>query len=146
MSKDRSFFLTSGLHALKERWLLGWGWGNAYWYLPGVGLFPTGDIPWYHNDYLNLAVQIGIVGVLLYLGYWWQLLGAAQRWLKTHAGASLSGYVRGSQAALVGLLIAAAFEHVLWRPDIAGLVGWLSGLMLAGMYLGARDQLEVEAA
>ena len=142
---DRSFFLSSALHAWSERLLTGWGWGNAYWYLPGVGLFPTGDIPWYHNDYLNLAVQIGLIGIVLYLGYWWQVLSAAQRWLKEHAGSSFSGYVRGSQAALVALLVAAAFEHVLWRPDIAGLVGLLAGLMIASMYLGSRDQVEVEA-
>jgi hypothetical protein len=36
--------------------------------------------------------------------------------------------------------MAALFEHVLWRPDMAGLVGWLLGMLVASMYLGQQDE------
>lgn len=135
----RTFYLDSGLAAWKAQWLSGWGWGRAFWLAPDGGLAPTNAIPWYHNDYLNLAVQTGAIGLLLYLLFWQAVVRAAQRWLASNPAPQLAGYVRGCLAALIGLLVAAAFEHVLWRPDIAGLIGWLAGLLLATIALAGRD-------
>ena len=55
---ERAFYLTGGLHALQRFWLIGAGWGNSYLYDPSSGLYNTGNIPWYHNDYLSLSVQL----------------------------------------------------------------------------------------
>jgi len=138
-AQKRLFYLISGLHAWQARWLTGWGWGSAFWYYPSQGLVPTGFMPWYHNDYVNLGVQTGVIGVGLYLAYWSRVLQAGNRWLKRHARSDMSGYVLGCQAALVGLLVSAGFEHVLWRTDIAGLVGLLLGLLVGSMRLGDAE-------
>jgi hypothetical protein len=58
--------------------------------------------------------------------------------LKRHTASELAGYIQGSQIALVSLLVSAGFEHVFWRPDIAGLIGWFLGIMVAGMALDDR--------
>lgn len=144
-TERRAFYLYSGVEAWKASWLIGWGWGAAYWYLPGIGLSPSGEVPWYHNDYVNLGVQTGVIGVALYSLYWLRFLQAGYRWLRRQRHSELSGYVLGSQMALVGLLVSAGFEHVLWKPDIAGLVGWVSGLMLASMVLANKEPAEAVA-
>jgi O-antigen ligase len=133
-TERREYYLQSGLHSWEARWLTGWGWGTSFWYTPSTGLVPTATgVSWYHNDYLNLAVQTGVIGVGLYLCYWVQALRASRRWLQAHSDSPVAGYLLASQLALVVLLVAACFEHVLWKSDIAGLLGWVSGIMLACM-------------
>ena len=134
----RMFYLESGFQAWKASPIIGWGWGKAFWYY-GT-LIPSGDIPWYHNDYLNLAVQTGLIGLVLYLGYWIRSISFTFQWLKSHPSTDLVGYIGGTQAALVALLVAALFEHVLWRPDMAGLVGLISGLMLAAVFISKSEE------
>lgn len=136
----RAHYLESGWRAWLANPIFGWGWGRAYWYVRGVGLIHSHSFPWYHNDYLNLAVQTGVIGLGLYLAFWQRVLSAASDWLVQHKTAITVGYVRGSVAALAGLLTAAAFEHVLWRPDMAGLVGWMLGILLVSMRLGDKGQ------
>jgi hypothetical protein len=136
----RQSYLASGLYAAASGWAFGLGWGNGYWYTPLGGLLSTGWIPWYHNDYLNLWVQVGGLGVALYLAYWLQLLLAARRSeVRPETPPAWAGLALGSQAAVVALLASAAFEHVLWRPDSAGLVAWLVGIMLASRQYMARS-------
>lgn len=143
----REFYLESGIQAWKARWLTGWGWGSAFWYYQGIGLVPTSDgIAWYHNDYLNLAEQTGLLGLALYVGYWWKVLRSVNGWSRKQHESPLIGYVLGGQMALVALLVSAGFEHVLWKSDIAGLVGWISGVLFACMYLDSKERSEIEAA
>lgn len=132
----REMYLQAGVLAWKARWLTGWGWGVGFWYYPETGLIPnpTG-LAWYHNDYLILASQAGLIGLVLYVGYWLTSLITSLQWQPLSNTSPFLGYIRGTQMALTGLLVAAFFEHVLWKPDIAGLVGWVSGLMLTCMYL-----------
>lgn len=139
-TSKREYYFDSGVRAWQERWLTGWGWGVAYFYTPfhTLGLSPDG-VAWYHNDYLNLAEQAGVIGVALYGAYWLSSLLASRRWLQRYNLSSVAGYVSGGQMALVVLLVSAGFEHVLWKADIGGMVGWMSGLMLAAMALG-RDE------
>jgi len=134
----REFYLQSGLHALARYWPAGAGWGHGFWYRESTGLIESGSVPWFHNDYLNLAVQVGIPGLVLYLGFWIGSIRAGVVWLRNHPTAPTSGYVTGGLAALVCLLAVAMFEHVLWRPDMAGLVAWLAGVTVAAMNIGQR--------
>ena len=131
----REQYLRAGLLAWQARPLTGWGWGVSFYYV-GAGIIPGADgIAWYHNDYLILASQTGLLGLALYLGYWICTMVASLRWQPQSDASPFLGYIRGAQMALAALLVAAFFEHVLWKPDIAGLVGWMSGLMLTCMYL-----------
>lgn len=138
----RSAYLASGIAGFSANWLTGWGWGITYWMpYPGVGAAVPG-IPWYHNEYLNLGVQTGIVGVGLYLGFWLSILRYGHVWLSASADPMYLGYVRGSMAALIGLFVAAATEHVWWKVDIAGLGVWFAGLMLVAIRLSTSSSPE----
>src|SRR5690606_27791457 len=102
-TQRRTAYLFSGFQAFKARFVTGWGWGRAFTYsglpstqflswseflapaAPGT-LIPTNSLPWYHNDYLNLAVQAGLIGLTLYLAFWHRVFAASRRWLHMHAG------------------------------------------------------------
>jgi O-antigen ligase len=134
-SLKRIFYLESGLRSWLAAFPFGHGWGVAYWAGDGNSLIRSSSYPWYHNDYLNLAVQTGVVGLLIYLAFWYTVMHAGFKAIREPANAETDGILAGSFAALVFLLTAALFEHVLWRPDIAGLVGWMLGIMLASIAL-----------
>jgi hypothetical protein len=136
----REFYLESGLQALKVYWAIGVGWGNGYFYQRDAGLYPSGFMPWYHNDYLNLAVQVGLFGLALYVSFWGSVIKQGWKFIRSYKDSWSIPYVKGTLSALIGLLMAALFEHVLWRPDMAGLVGWLLGMLVASMYLGQQDE------
>lgn len=135
----RESYLISGFEAFKVFWFTGAGWGNGYSYYSGAGLVKTGFYPWYHNDYLNLAVQVGVFGLGLYLTFWSKILVFAFRQVTRSSNTQYTGYIRGSFAGLISALVAAAFDHVLWRPDMAGFVIWLVGILLVAINLDKKQ-------
>jgi len=143
-SMQRLFYVESGLRALSVYWPIGAGWGKGFWYYAGVGLIPSNSIPWYHNDYLNLAVQAGLPGLFLYVGFWFSLVRALWRWLRQNQPSPVTPYVIGGVAALSSLLVGAFFDHFLWRPDMAGLVAWVAGVTLAATRIKEPDGVQDE--
>ncbi len=154
---ERVYLYLSGFHAWMQYPLFGGGWGHWVLYadpsLTGIenafadvwlggfrsGLYPGVGPSYYHSEYVNLAVQTGAIGLGLYLAFWISVIFAARRWLNETASAPLFGVVQGSWLALIGLLFAALFEHVLWRADIGGLVGLFLGIMVAAMRAAPTD-------
>ncbi len=137
-SLKRLYYLQSALSSWQASPLFGHGWGRAFWLSEAGTLIPSNSYPWYHNDYLNLAVQVGAIGLLLYLTYWWRIFASAIGALGSGMAGSAQGHLLGSVAALAAMLVAALFEHVLWRPDIAGLLGWLLGILFVSIQLGSN--------
>jgi O-antigen ligase len=136
----RTVYLTAALEGFRSNWLTGWGWGITYWSSPdGEGGVSAPGVPWFHNEYLNLGVQTGAIGLSLYFGFWISFVHATRRWLNHYGHSPLAGFVRGGQVALVSLFVSAAFEHVLWKPDIVGLVWWIAGITLAAMHVGQTE-------
>ena len=139
-TQSRQFMFQSGWEAIKTYWITGAGWGNGQWYFEGVGVVPSGSVPWYHNDYFNLAVQVGLPGLFLYLGFWSSVIIYAAKRLRTRKESLEMAIAIGALSGLIGLFAAAGFEHVLWRPDIAGVVGWMGGILLAALKLDKERQ------
>lgn len=132
----RRFYVSSGWQAFQHFWLTGGGWGNGYWVDPwNKQLIPSGGIPWYHNDYLNLGVQVGFFGLVIYLAFWFIFLYNAYIYLQKYPKTKFSPFIRGSMVALICMLVSAIFEQVLWRPDMGGLLGWVSGVLASCIYL-----------
>ena len=70
------FFIWQSVWALvQERWLLGWGW-ISHW-IPGVapyeGLIVIENVPHFHahNALLDVWLQLGVVGLLVFLWLLW---------------------------------------------------------------------------
>jgi hypothetical protein len=135
----RRQYLRTGLHALRA-YPLGAGWGAGF-YVDGVGtLYPSGMLPWSHNDYLNLAVQIGVPGLLAFLYIWhrYYRYGLSKLQLISKDD-GVRSYLVGGIAATTALLVHAATDHIFWRPDIAGQIWWMAGLVLASARIGTTS-------
>lgn len=62
---------TAGLRIFKKRWVVGWGAGqSSYLWRVALSLVKT-PAKWvhYHNEYLNLMIELGSIGLVIFIGY-----------------------------------------------------------------------------
>jgi O-antigen ligase/polysaccharide polymerase Wzy-like membrane protein len=62
-----------------------------------------------HNDYLSMLAEAGVVGVLIYLGFWVLLLWAALRNWQEKSNRAWHGFVLGFLASLAGVSLTGEF-------------------------------------
>jgi len=140
--ESRFSMLSLGVQIFLKYPLFGAGWGASFSEIGGV-LEPSSGLPWLHNDYLNLLSQVGLVGLISFILIWGRVIIRSVRHIRTEVLPDLKWPMIGCLAALIALLVEAATDHVFWRPDIAGQVWWLTGMLLAGMEIGKlRNQNE----
>lgn len=93
---------------LRRNPLLGYGPANYYWYTPLYAIRGYHVNFNSHSQYVDLLLQVGIVGLLAFLWFFWSL-GKVALSLPVRAMSGFSrAYVYGVLAALLGTLIAAA--------------------------------------
>jgi O-antigen ligase len=96
------------LPLIQDRWVLGHGFGTEEFALANAGyLFQEFQGGYFHNSYLGLAYQLGIIGVLLFWGpllvvFLWQL------WRSRHDSKLSLSHVY--EAVLLAGLVSAMFE------------------------------------
>lgn len=135
----RIYYLRTAWEAVQQ-YPLGAGWGAAFLLVDSETLIPSGDLPWYHNDYLNLVAQIGFWGLAIFLWNWWRVYRYTWRSLHlTPEDGELRAYIVGGMAAVTGLLISAGTDHLLQRPDIAGQLWWMTSVLLCAAHLARLE-------
>lgn len=120
--QDRSTLMRMGEYQDTLRLILRYPWF-------GVGFVGTPDIDLYvgvASVYLKLAAQMGIVGLVAFLGAMGAfLLHMAWTWRKLPADSPLSPFVLGYGAAVIGSLVAAVLDHTLLTYPHAVALFWL---------------------
>jgi hypothetical protein len=116
-----------GLHTLERYGILGAGLHNfpaAYSDFAGYAPIYRGPSAASHNTYLNVSVELGLFGLLLFLGL---ILSEARAVRAVLSRAVLGQQVRviAYEAAFWSLLASALFLDVLWRKDL-----WLILILL----------------
>lgn len=140
----RLYYLKTGWQAI-QHYPFGAGWGASFWLDSGNALLPANSLPWSHNDYLNLAVQTGLLGLGIFLACWWSVYRYVWRSLQTLTGPDgLRAYLIGGMAATAALLASGATDHVLQRPDIAGQLWWMTSIMLCAARLARRERADAQ--
>ncbi len=138
---SRVQFLETGWRAFQRFPIFGAGWG-ANFYLNGSELVEAPGVPQLHNDYVNLLVQVGFVGLAAYLWTWIMIFYYSVLKVSRDRDHPLASPVAGALAGLVTLLVCALTDHVFWKTELAGQVWWLVGLGLAGARLLESDRRE----
>ncbi|MCL4489673.1 MAG: O-antigen ligase family protein [Chloroflexi bacterium] len=133
-------YLATGWEAFRRYPLFGAGWGASF-YLDGLGRLQSADgVLQLHDDYVNLLVQVGLVGLVAFLWIWVRVIRFAVRQIRILSSHRLAGPLAGLIAGVVALLVEATTDHVFWRPDIAGQIWWITGMLLAGVALLGGSQ------
>jgi hypothetical protein len=123
--------------------ILGIGFGNYYFYTQLFPILGQYYIPFNsHNNYLDLAAQMGLVGLACFFWFAWES-GRLAWGLRTRAPAGFArAYVYGGLGGLVGMLVAAFLgDWVLPFVYNIGLSGFRASL-LGWFFLGGLVVVE----
>jgi len=148
---DSSLGERQAFYALGEQVVIhypfGAGWGAGF-YIDASGLqtdHDPNDWPWYHNDYLQLAVQVGIPGLLAFAWMFVFIFRRAAQTARLVRGRGEFAVIVGLISALTGMLVQAFTDQFFWRTDIAPHIWIVVGLLLAAINL-APTSIASEAA
>jgi O-antigen ligase len=118
---------------------LGAGWGAWFQRTP-TGIIASPGFPWYHDDYLQLATEIGIPGLLVVL---WIVgtvfmsgVQAGRRALSVNQFALCAGLT----TAFLGMLVQTGTDQFLWHADIAPHIWTVGGLVATAAMLVQADR------
>jgi O-antigen ligase len=131
--KERQQFLQVGFQVV-ESYPLGAGWGAGFILSPH-GPIPADSFPWYHDDYLQLATEVGVPGMLAFVWLWLAILWPAFR---TARKLRLTGHgplILGLLAAVIASLVQAGTDQFFWHADLAPHIWLLTGLLLSALAL-----------
>lgn len=121
-----------------QRFPLGAGWGAWFQRTPG-GVQPISGFPWYHDDYLQMATEIGIPGLLSMLAILGSLVSLGWRTSRRVIDPTKMAVVAGLTAAFIALLVQTATDQFLWHADIAPHIWIVAGLLVSSVVLVRAD-------
>jgi O-antigen ligase len=103
------------------------GWGVLFDQYKVEGVYAATCHP--HNDYLNVAVNTGLLGLLAYLSIWAAFLYSTVRSLREGTGSRLSRSVQmGAVAAIVAFLFAGLLQCYYTDAEVNMLMMFILGL------------------
>jgi O-antigen ligase len=131
--------LSLGLQVV-EHYPFGAGWGADFHSTPG-GLAPDDSFPWYHDDYLQLATEIGILGLAAFAWIWVAILRLGVRAFRMTRESIHGAVVLGLLVATVGALVQAGTDQFFWEAGNAEPIWIVAGLLLASVALGHQSAI-----
>jgi O-antigen ligase len=142
---ERVGYLHTALATVQAYPLLGGGWGSNF-YLVGnvvVPSFKPNDIPFWHNDYLIVATQVGLPGLAVFLWIWVALAWITLRTYVQAPRGTLRTYLLVFLAALAAMCTQALTDMFFWRNETGPLIWLIVGLTCVTINLiraeGGRD-------
>lgn len=119
--------------------IFGAGWGAVVLFNEGQKTTAPGQIPWWHDDYLNIASQIGLVGLASFLAIWLKLAALVRGQLGTLGSSRLRPLIAALAAAVAAMLTQAATDHFFWRAETAPFIWLIVGLLLAAINIARKE-------
>lgn len=140
---ERVNYLSTALAVVRSTPVLGGGWGSNYNLVARVVApdFTPGNLPWWHNDYLVVATQVGLPGLAVFLWIWVALIVATVRAYRRAPAGPLRTYLLVLLAAVVAMCTQATTDMFYWRNDTGPLIWLIVGLMCATINLIADERL-----
>ncbi len=128
---ERVNYAQTAFAAIHAYPLTGYGWGSTFETVGRivVPILKEADMPFWHDDYLIVATQVGLPGLAVFLWVW-----AALAWstVKT-ARSTPPGFARTTMAVLLGAtaaMFAQAFTDMFyWRNETGPIVWLIVGLL-----------------
>ena len=135
----------AALHMIKDYWVTGVGLGYRSFMLVYQDYKLRAQVAWHsHNQYLEQFVELGIMGLALFV--WLMLRVAAagapalRRIGRVRADPRLRAVVAGCVASVAGVLFYGIFENIFYLPTVI-LTFWVTaGLAAAAGLMAAEDK------
>jgi hypothetical protein len=122
--------------------LWGLGFANYYWYTPLFHIRGYAVSFNSHNNYLDIFAQTGLVGLVCFLWFLWEVVQLSWRLRKQVPAGFAQAYVYGALGGLAGMVVAGMLgDWVLPFFYNVGLSGFRSS-MLGWLFLGGLVSLE----
>jgi O-antigen ligase/polysaccharide polymerase Wzy-like membrane protein len=122
--------------------ILGLGFANYYWYTPFFPIRGYAVSFNSHNNYVDIAAQTGLVGLLCFLWIFWEVGRLGWQLRERVPTGFAQAYVYGALGGLAGMVVAGMFgDWVLPFFYNLGLNGFRSS-MLGWLFLGGLVSLE----
>ena len=134
---ERVTFTNTALATLRVYPLTGAGWGANFSLVGGelVPDFYPGSIPFWHDDYLIVATQVGLPGLAVFIWIWLALAVAVIRARRRAPPGPLRTYLFVMTAALAAMLTQPLTDMFFWRDDSGPLIWLVVGLICAAINL-----------
>lgn len=117
---------------IMDKPLFGIGWG-AYWMVyPEYDFFindASTKIVHAHNMYLNIAAEIGIPGLMVFIGIIYSHLKTAARMIDYSIDRFTSGLMLGITAALIGLAVNGLTDYIMFNIQMSMLFWMLNAVI-----------------
>jgi len=140
---ERQQWTQMGVQVVKE-FPLGAGWGAAFFETPsGPQTWPTG-YPWYHDDYLQLATEIGIPGMLGFIWLLAAVLFVGYRAFRCAKTLTKRCAIAGLMAGVLAGCVQATLDQFFWLAAIAPFIWINAGLLLGAAMLARREAMEAQ--
>ena len=123
----------STIAMIKDKPLLGIGWGSYWLVYPQYDFWlnnPNVKIFHAHNMYLNIAAEIGIPGLITFLGIMYGHVHLALSVLREKTESWSSGLMLGIIASIGGILINGLTDYVLFNIQLSMLYWLFNGLIV----------------
>ncbi|MEG1726594.1 MAG: O-antigen ligase family protein [Acidaminococcaceae bacterium] len=121
---------------------LGVGWYGYRYAFPDYDFYlQNAQVIMYHchNLYLNVAAELGVVGLFILLAALWQFFKIAWHLARTAQTVWIKGIACGYVAALTGILVNGLTDHTLFNIQLGMLFWLLNGLLLTCAYLERQN-------
>jgi len=130
------------LEIVKDNWVFGLGLSNYYWYTslyPILGYFVNFNS---HNNYIDLIAQTGVVGLLAFLWFAFEIGRLTWNLLDRVPQGFMRAYMIGALGGLAGMLVAGMFGD--WVIPFVYNVGYegFRASVLGWIFLGSVVALE----
>jgi len=104
----RILLLKGGWRMFLDKPLTGVGVGNFYW---NTGKYAGVSAGYAHDMYIEVAAELGLVGIFLFMGIIFLTLRDLRKITKMVKSTSLKNYAQGLYVGLIGFLVSALFLH-----------------------------------
>lgn len=109
----------SGLHMLGDNPITGVGLDNFGIAYPHYQILGAGDVKPAHNDYLQMASETGIFGLLAFLAFWGYFIVHNGRSILREEDRATRWFRAGVFAGVVGFLLHSFVDFNFYNPDLA---------------------------
>jgi len=130
-------FESTGIAVIRH-FPLGAGWGAWFQQVPG-GVQAIPGFPWYHDDYLQMATEIGVLGALSMIAILGSIVWTGWKAARDAVDANKAALTAGLTAAFIALCVQTATDQFLWHADIAPHIWIVAGLLLSAVLLLRMD-------